>query len=67
VVTMTEERLFTVEEAAERLRLSAYTVREYLRTGKLHGFRMGKTRAGWRVSEEEIRRFIADRRSESED
>lgn len=55
---MTELRLLTVREVAERLRSSPETVRRWLRQGKLRGFRPGGTKLGYRVSEEELQRFI---------
>jgi excisionase family DNA binding protein len=55
---MYEQRLLTVREVAERLRSSPETVRRWLRQGKLHGFRPGGTKLGYRVSEEELQRFL---------
>ena len=55
---MTEPRLLTVREVAERLRSSPETVRRWLRQGKLRGFRPGGTKLGYRVSEEELQDFI---------
>jgi excisionase family DNA binding protein len=60
MVAMTEDRILTVEEAAERLRLSAWTVRDWLRRGKLKGIKMGNTRAGYRIRESEIERFLRE-------
>lgn len=50
-----EERLLTVQEVAERLRLSARTVRLWLQTGKLRGLRVG---GRWRVRESELHAFL---------
>jgi excisionase family DNA binding protein len=55
---MTEERLLTVREVAERLRSSPETVRRWLRQGKLRGFRPGGTKLGYRVPEGELQRFL---------
>ena len=55
---MTEERLLTVREVAERLRSSPETVRRWLRQGKLGGFRPGGTKLGYRVLESELQRFL---------
>jgi excisionase family DNA binding protein len=52
-------RLLTVPEVAERLRASEWTVREWLRQGRLRGSRPGGTRLGWRIAEAELDRFIA--------
>lgn len=47
----------TVHEVSERLRLHPATVREWLRTGRLKGVRMGGTKAGWRIPQSEIDRL----------
>jgi excisionase family DNA binding protein len=52
--------LLTTREVAARLNVSEYTVRDYLRAGRLRGIRPGGTKAGWRVSETELARFIRD-------
>jgi excisionase family DNA binding protein len=57
---MTEERLLTVREVAERLRSSPETVRRWLRQGKLRGFRPGGTKLGYRVAESELVRFLRE-------
>jgi acetyl-CoA synthetase len=48
----TLERLFTVEEAAQTLRLHDDTVRLWLRTGRLRGIKVGRS---WRIAEQELR------------
>ncbi len=45
---MNMEMLLTVEQAAERLQLTAYTVRKHLAAGKLRGVKRGRV---WRVPE----------------
>jgi excisionase family DNA binding protein len=55
---MTEDRLLTVPEVAERTRVNQDTVRRWLRTGKLKGKMLGGQRSGYRVLESELRRFI---------
>jgi excisionase family DNA binding protein len=57
---MSEQRLLTVREVAERLRSSPETVRRWLRQGKLRGFRLGGTKLGYRVTESELERFLAE-------
>ena len=57
---MTEQRLLTVREVAERIRSSPETVRRWLRQGKLRGFRPGGTKLGYRVPEAELERFLAE-------
>ena len=54
-----EEKVYTVEEIAELLKVKVYTVREWLRTGKLKGFKMGGR--VWRVKESELDKFINGR------
>ena len=57
---MSEQRLLTVREVAERIRSSPETVRRWLRQGKLHGFRLGGTKLGYRVPEGELDRFLSE-------
>lgn len=45
-----------VEEVAERLRVNPETVRNWLRTGRIKGTRIGGKRAGWRIPVEEVER-----------
>jgi excisionase family DNA binding protein len=52
-------RILTVDEAAEMLRLNPQVVREYLRKRKLPGCKIGRH---WRVSEDEIERFVREGR-----
>ena len=51
--------LLTVRDVATRLRISEWTVRQWLRRGRLKGIRPGGTKAGWRISEGELAEFIA--------
>ncbi len=51
---MSEGRLLTVPEVAERLRTNPETVRRWLRQGKLRGFRPGGTKLGYRIPEPEV-------------
>jgi excisionase family DNA binding protein len=50
----------TVEQVAERLQVSAWTVRRWLRDGELEGSHLSD-RAGWRVPEGAIERFLQAR------
>ena len=54
-----EEKIYTVEEIAEKLRVRTYTVRGWLRDGVLKGFKMGGR--VWRVKESELQKFINGR------
>ena len=56
---MTDEHVLTVEEAAERIRTTAQTVRRWLRDGKLRGVRPGGTKLGWRIPASEVSRLLA--------
>jgi len=64
IAVMSDAQLLTVTEVAERLRLSIFTVRELLKEGRLHGFRLGGTKSGWRVTEDDLRAFIEAARNE---
>lgn len=50
-----EERLLTVDEAAERLRITRRTVRDWLWLGKLRGVKAGRS---WRIPESAIEEFL---------
>ena len=52
---MTDARLLTPEEVAERLQLSPFTIREYLRQGRLRGVKQDRH---WRVREVDLQAFI---------
>lgn len=57
---MTEE-LLTLEEVAEQLKVSPNTVRDWLRTGKIAGIKMGRL---WRIKQSAIDDFL--RKSEQD-
>jgi excisionase family DNA binding protein len=52
------ERLLTPEEAANRLGIAPRTLREWLRSGKLPGVKLGRL---WRIRETDLKAFIAKR------
>jgi excisionase family DNA binding protein len=56
---MDEDRLLTVSEVAERLRVYPETVRRWLRSGRLNGIRLGGTKLGYRIPESEVRRLLS--------
>ncbi len=64
MVAMADEQVLTVPEVAERLRVSTATVTNWLREGRLRGYRIGGTKAGWRIESEDLERFIAERKGE---
>ena len=52
----------TVSEIAERLKVQPLTVRRWLNSGALTGIQLGD-RAGWRITEEDLREFLEARTS----
>lgn len=59
---MADEQVLTVPEVADRLRVSTATVTNWLREGRLLGYRIGGTKAGWRIESADVDRFITDRK-----
>jgi excisionase family DNA binding protein len=55
---MVEEELLTIQEVAQRLRLNPETVRRWLNNGRIHGYKLGSDRAGWRIPASEIPRVL---------
>ena len=55
---MADEQFLTVKEVSEQLRVNPYTVRRWLREGKLRGRLMGGDRGGYRIASSELRRFM---------
>lgn len=55
---LVQDRLLRVEDVAERMQASTYTVRRWLREGRLHGILPGGKKLGYRISEAELERFI---------
>ncbi|HZQ37077.1 MAG TPA: helix-turn-helix domain-containing protein [Dehalococcoidia bacterium] len=54
---MADESELTVAEVAARLRLNPETVRRWLKAGRLRGYRLGGTKAGWRVRVSDLEAF----------
>jgi excisionase family DNA binding protein len=52
---MTDQRLLTPAQVADRLQISRVTVMDYLRKGRLKGHRVGKL---WRIKEEDLEAFL---------
>jgi len=52
------KKLLTLEEAAERCRVTPETIREWINSGKLRGVKL----AGWsiRIDEEDLEKFIEE-------
>lgn len=55
-----EDMWLTVDEVATRLDVTAETVRRLLRDKKLAGMQISR-RAGWRVRESDLERYIRSR------
>jgi excisionase family DNA binding protein len=55
-----EDRLLTVREVAETLRVHPETVRRWLRQGKVKGIMLGGDRGGYRISTSEVARVRAE-------
>ncbi len=51
----------TVNQVAERLKVTPLTVRRWLNNGELDGIQLGD-RAGWRITEAALDAFLAARR-----
>ncbi len=66
MVAMTEDRLLTVPEVAERLRVSTYSVLNWLRAGRLVGYRPGGRKAGWRIRSSDVDRFLEQNKASGE-
>ena len=50
--------LLTMQEVANRLKVSVWTVRRYIRDGKLKAIKLNR---GLRVREEDLERFLQER------
>ena len=58
VQDVANERVMTVREAAERLRVTEESVRRWLRSGRLRGVMIGGQRSGYRITEAEVERLL---------
>ena len=52
---MDNQKVYTVQEVAEILKVSAYTVQEKLRKGIIPGMKIGKF---WRITENQLKQFL---------
>lgn len=59
---MSEHRVLTVQQVADRLQVNVETVRRLLRSGDLPGWRIGG-RAGYRIFESHLEEFLDKRRA----
>ena len=54
------EKFYTSKEVAEILKLSNYTIGEYIRSGKLKAIKFGRV---WRVSENQLKQFLQSKQT----
>jgi excisionase family DNA binding protein len=59
-------RLLTVDQVAEYLRVHRDTVFNLIRSGRLKALQLGGRKAGWRLTEEDVAAFVAERKAETE-
>ena len=59
-MVMTTERLLTVKEVAERLRVHPVTIRRWLLEGRIRGSQPGGAKIGWRIPESEVTRILEE-------
>lgn len=52
---MTDDKLWTPPQVAERLQINERTVTQWLRKGHLRGFKIGKE---WRISPRDLQDFL---------
>jgi excisionase family DNA binding protein len=57
---MQDDKMLTVEEVAERMRVNEKTVRNWIATGELLAFPIGKR--GYRISEIDLHNFVEARK-----
>ena len=50
-----ELRVYTMDEAVKALKLSRYTLMNYMKAGKLQGAKIGRD---WRFTEEQLKDFL---------
>lgn len=55
-----DDRLLTIEQAADYLQIAPKTVREWLRVGRLPGVKIGRV---WRIREASLRAWVEQRES----
>lgn len=54
------EKFYTSKEVAEILKLSNYTIGDYIRSGKLKAIKFGRV---WRISENQLKQFLESKQS----
>ena len=59
-------QVFTVEQVAERVQLSAKTVMRAIRAGDLEASQLTQSRGGWRIREDAIQDWLETRSNRSD-
>lgn len=54
------EKFYTSKEVAEILKLSNYTIGDYIRSGKLKAIKFGRV---WRISENQLKQFLESKQT----
>jgi len=54
---MSEETLLTPDEVANRLKISRFTVMDYLRAGRIKAIKVGRL---WRIRESDLEAFLRE-------
>ena len=54
------EKFYTPKEVAEILKLSDYTIGDYIRSGKLKAIKFGRV---WRISENQLKQFLESKQT----
>lgn len=57
------DNFYTVDEAVQIIGVSEYTIRRWLKSGKLNGKRVGKY---WRISKESVIAVLPDKNNKPE-
>ena len=57
-----DQEWFTPEQVAERLQVSVWTVRRWLKSGELGGVVLGRQ---WRIGADDLARFIEEQRGKA--
>lgn len=63
---VTEEKLLTIAQVAERLQVRPEAVRRWVRAGKLKAFLPGGMKTGYRIRGTELQRFLEASAKEGE-
>ena len=59
---MDNQEVFTVREAAMRLKLNPETIRRWINSGRIKAASLGSDRAGFRIPSSEIERLLSSNR-----